>query len=201
MSLFFQQALIYDTRDFGAEDPTKGVYFEIGNEYSSKLIGSEFNFDKLLIQAKTFHKLPYGQRTVLAGRLAVGNIFGSEAPFFEYQDQWSPDGSINALGGARSLRGFRAEPVHGTLLWFTNWELRTRLAERKIGSQRFALSVVPFLDAGTVRDRWQSLDFRNVRYSYGVGGRLAWNQSTIITLDIGRSKEDKFLFFGIGHSF
>lgn len=30
-----QNALIYDTRDF-EPDPTKGGYFEITNEYSSK---------------------------------------------------------------------------------------------------------------------------------------------------------------------
>lgn len=195
-----QQALIYDTRDF-EPDPTRGMYFEIGNEYSSGLIGSQFEFDKLLIQAKTFHKLPIGQRTVLAGRLAAGNIFGKNAPFFEFQDQWSPDGSINALGGSRSLRGFRANRFMARSVLFTNWELRTRLAERKIGAQRFALSAVPFLDAGTVRDRWQKLDFRQLRTSYGLGGRLAWNQSTIITLDVGKSGEDKLLFFGIGHSF
>jgi hypothetical protein len=29
-----------------------------------------------------------------SSRLGVGNIFGSNAPFFEFQDQWSPDGSI-----------------------------------------------------------------------------------------------------------
>ena len=195
-----QQALIFDTRDF-EPDPTKGLYFEIGNEYSSGAIGSQFDFDKLMIQAKTFHKLPFGPRTVLAGRLAVGNIFGNNAPFFEYQDQWSPDGSINALGGARSLRGYRANRFMARSMWFTNWELRTRLVEKKIAGQRFALSVVPFVDAGTVRDRWQSLNFNDIRYSYGIGGRLAWNQSTIISMDIGKSGEDKLLFFGIGHSF
>lgn len=37
-----QQALIYDTRDF-EPDPTKGLYFEIGNEYSAGAIGSQFD--------------------------------------------------------------------------------------------------------------------------------------------------------------
>ncbi|MFT3737551.1 MAG: hypothetical protein QM786_02215 [Breznakibacter sp.] len=41
-----QNALIYDTRDF-EPDPVKGTYFEVANEYSSKLIGSQFDFDKL----------------------------------------------------------------------------------------------------------------------------------------------------------
>ena len=58
-----QNALIYDTRDF-EPDPTKGAYFEIANEYSSKLIGSQFDFDKLLIQGRYYQKLPFGKRTV-----------------------------------------------------------------------------------------------------------------------------------------
>lgn len=131
----------------------------------------------------------------------MGNIFGKDAPFFEFQDQWSPDGSVNALGGARSLRGYRANRFMARALWFTNTELRVRVAERKIGGQRFALALVPFVDAGTVRDRWQALNFADVRWAYGGGARLAWNQSTVISLEVGKSQEDKLLFFGLGQAF
>ena len=195
-----QQALLYDTRDF-EPDPTQGLYFEVGNEWSSPAIGSEFAFNKLFIQAKAFRRLPIGPRTVLAGRVGVGNIFGGTAPFFEFQDQWSPDGSVNALGGARSLRGYRANRFLARSLWFANAELRTRLGERKIKGQQFALGVAPFVDVGTVRDRWQDLNFDRLRWSQGIGARLAWNQSTIISLDVGRSREDRLTYFGIGQAF
>lgn len=195
-----QQALIFDSRDF-EPDPTRGTYFEIGNEWAGSLIGSDFAFDKLLVQMKTFRKLPIGPRTVLAGRVGVGNIFGRTAPFFEYQDQWSPDGSINALGGARSLRGYRANRFLARSLWFTNLELRARVAETTLGRQRFALAVVPFVDAGTVRDRWQDLGLRDIRWSAGAGLRLAWNQSTIISLDAARSREDRLVFLSLGQIF
>lgn len=195
-----QTALIYDTRDF-EPDPTKGYYFEVGNEYSSNLIGSQYNFNKLFIQGKAYKKLPFGKRAVIAGRLGVGNIFGDNAPFFEFQDQWSPDGSINSLGGKSSLRGYRANRFLARSLWFTNLELRYRIAETKLGKQRFAFGVAPFFDAGTVRDRWQDLDFRNVKYSYGFGARVAWNQSTILSFDYGISKEDKLFYIGIGQIF
>lgn len=195
-----QQALIYDTRDF-EPDPTRGVYFEIANEYASGTIGSDYDFDKLLVQAKGFQKLPLGPRTVLAGRVGVGNIFGKNAPFFEFQDQWSPDGSINALGGSRSLRGYRSNRFMARSVWFANLELRARLAETVIGRQRFALTVAPFVDAGTVRDNYKALNFDRVRSSYGVGGRLAWNQSTIISFDYAKSKEDTLFFFGLGQAF
>ena len=195
-----QTALIYDTRDF-EPDPTKGYYFEIANEYSSKYIGSQFDFNKLFIQAKVYQKLPFGKRTVVAGRFGVGHIFGSNAPFFEFQDQWSPEGSINSLGGKQSLRGYRANRFLARSLWFTNIEFRYRIAETKLGKQRFAFGVAPFFDAGTVRDEWQNLNFKNIRYSYGLGARLAWNQSTIISFDYGISTEDRLFYIGIGQAF
>lgn len=195
-----QNALIFDTRDF-EPDPTRGAYFEIANEYSSKYVGSQFDFNKLFIQGRYFQQLPIGPRTVLAGRIGIGNVFGNNAPFFEFQDQWSPEGSINALGGRQSLRGYRANRFLARSMWFTNFELRVRLAETKLGNQRFAFGVAPFFDAGTVRDRWQDLNFKNIKTSYGGGIRIAWNQSTILSLDYGQSKEDRLIYFGIGQAF
>ncbi|WP_245318774.1 Omp85 family outer membrane protein [Hymenobacter elongatus] len=195
-----QAALIHDTRDF-EPDPTRGVYFEAANEFSSPVIGSQFSFNKLFFQGRAYRKLPVGKRTVLAGRVGVGNIFGKEAPFFEFQDQWSPDGSINALGGRQSLRGYRANRFLARSLAFANAELRIRLADVKLGKQNFGLGVAPFADAGTVRDRWQDLGFRDVRFSYGAGARIAWNLSTIIYADYGLSKEDRLFYFGIGQNF
>lgn len=195
-----QTALIYDTRDF-EPDPTRGHYVEIANEFSNPIIGSQFKFNKLFIQGRVYQKLPFGSRTVLAGRVAAGNIFGDQAPFFEFQDQWSPDGSINALGGKQSLRGYRANRFLARSLWFANVELRVRLAETQLGKQRFAFGVAPFFDAGTVRDRWQDLNFKNIKTSYGAGLRIAWNQSTILSFDYGLSKEDRLFFFGIGQVF
>ena len=86
-------------------------------------------------------------------------------------------------------------------LAFANFELRIRLLETKWGKQRFAFAVAPFFDAGTVRDKWQNLNFTNIKTSYGGGLRVAWNQSTIISFDYGVSKEDKLFYFGIGQAF
>ncbi|MGS0748138.1 Omp85 family outer membrane protein [Halpernia sp. GG3] len=195
-----QTALIYDTRDF-EPDPTKGIYFEIANEFSSQIIGSQFTFNKLFLQGKYFKKIPIGPRTVFGARLGVGNIFGKNAPFFEFQDQWSPDGSINSLGGKQSLRGFRANRFLARSVAFANFELRARVAEFSLDKQNFAFAIAPFFDAGTVRDRWQDLNFTKIKTSYGAGARIAWNQSTIISFDYGLSKEDKLFYIGIGQAF
>lgn len=195
-----QNAIIYDTRDF-EPDPTKGIYFEIANEYSSKYIGSQFDFNKLFIQARYFKQIPIGPRTVFAGRLGIGNIFGNNAPFFEYQDQWSPEGSINSMGGRNSLRGYRANRFLARSMWFSNFEIRARVAETNFLKQHFSFNIAPFFDMGTVRDRWQDLGFKNLKTSYGAGLRIGWNQSTTIYFDYGMSKEDRLFFFGIGQAF
>ena len=49
-------AIMYDTRDF-EPDPTKGVFLEYSHEHSHKWTGSEFSFDKNLIQAIGYQKL------------------------------------------------------------------------------------------------------------------------------------------------
>ena len=195
-----QTALIFDTRDF-EPDPSRGFYFELANEYSGKYIGSQFDFNKLFVQGRVYQKIPVGARTVLAARFAAGNIFGKNAPFFEFQDQWSPDGSINALGGKQSLRGFRANRFLARAMWFANVELRIRLAEVRLGKHRFSFAVAPFFDAGTVKDRWQDLNVENIKYSSGAGARIAWNQSTVLFFDYGISQEDRLFFFGIGQVF
>jgi len=195
-----QQALIFDTRDF-EPDPTRGIYLELANEYSGPGIGSDFSFDKLFAQARFYRKLPFGQRTVLAGRLATGNIFGKNAPFFEYQDQWSPDGSVNSLGGSDSLRGYVANRYLARAVFFANLEMRYRVGETKLLGQRFALNVSPFLDMGTVRDHWFDFNLGRIKTSYGAGFRLAWNQSTIISADFGFSPEGRQFFLGIGQQF
>jgi hemolysin activation/secretion protein len=105
--------------------------------------------------------------------------------FFEFQDQWSPDGSIDSLGGKQSLRGYRANRFLARSLAFANFELRVRLAEARLGKQRFGFGVAPFFEAGSVRDKWQDLNFKNIKTSYGSGTRIAWSQSTIISFDYG----------------
>ncbi len=148
-----------------------------------------------------YKKLPFGKTTVFGACLGIGNIFGDEAPFFEFQDQWSPDGSINVLGGKQSLRGYRANRYLARSLAFANIELRYRMAETKWSKQRFAFTLALFFDAGTVRDKWQDLNFTNIKTAYGAGLRIAWNQSTIVSFDYGISKEDKLFYFGIGQAF
>jgi outer membrane protein assembly factor BamA len=49
--------------------------------------------------------------------------------------------------------------------------LRYRIAEQTYKQDFLVLH--HFFDAGTVRDEWRNLNFKNIRYSYGLGSRIA----------------------------
>jgi outer membrane protein assembly factor BamA len=85
---------------------------------------------------------------------------------------------------------------------FSNVELRYRIAQTKILKQHLAFSLVPFFDVGGV---WNTLsrvsNLSDLRYSEGVGFRIAWNMNSIIRLDYAFSKEDRQFFLSLSHTF
>lgn len=197
-----QAGLMYDTRDLET-DPTNGVFAEITNELSLRALGSAFNFNKTFVHAAIYKRLLPAQfkRLVFAGRVAAGYTAGN-APFFEYQDQWTSEGSIEGLGGTNTLRGFKQGRFLGRVMNFNNFELRYRFAEMNALKQQWVFSAVPFLDFGGVWNDFGSIKgFQNFRASEGVGLRIAWNISTILRFDYAVSKEDTQFFFSFGHAF
>ena len=202
MVSFVQTGLIYDTRDLET-DPTKGSFAELTNELSLVAFGSRYNLNKtffhynlyLPVLPKVFKRLTF------AGRIAMGYTAGN-APFYEYQDQWSSEGSIEGLGGGNTLRGYKQSRFLGRVMQFTNLELRGRFAQCKLLKQTFAFSAVPFFDMGGVWDNLSRLNHtENFRYSEGLGLRIAWNVNTILRFDYAISKEDRQFFFSLGHAF
>ncbi|MBI1221023.1 MAG: BamA/TamA family outer membrane protein [Bacteroidetes bacterium] len=197
-----QLGVVYDTRDF-EPDPSRGIFTEFTNEFSSKALGSNYNMDKVFAQFKWYRKLfpKTFKKMVFASRFGMGYTFG-QAPFFEYQDEWSSEGSIEGLGGANTLRGYKQSRFLDRGMYFFNAELRTRFAGFKFLQQDIALSGVPFFDAGSVFNKFQdNFQSNRIRYSEGVGLRVAWNLSTILRFDYAISKEDHQFFFVFQQAF
>ncbi|MBX3226945.1 MAG: BamA/TamA family outer membrane protein [Labilithrix sp.] len=196
-----QLSLMYDTRDFDP-DPYRGFFFEWGNEHSARYTGSEYTFHKMLFQAR--HYLPIApralKRTLLATRVGYGTIISGDAPFFEYQDQWSAEGSIRALGGAQTLRGFKANRFLGRTVGFVNIEFRTRFADFDWLGQNITLTAAPFLDLGSIGDE-VLLVKPTIRAAAGAGLRVGWNRSTVIVADAAFSREDAQLFINFNQSY
>ncbi len=196
-----QFGLAYDTRDL-EPDPSSGLFLEVTDEVSSKSLGSSYNFNKVYGHANWYQSIlpSVFPKLVFAGRLGLGYISG-DAPFFEYQDQWSQEGDIEGLGGARTLRGYKISRFVGRLMDFNNFELRWRFAKTRMLKQQFAFSAVPFFDIGGVYDNLASFDFSQMRYSQGLGLRIAWNVNTVLRFDYAWSKEDEQFFFNLAHTF
>jgi hypothetical protein len=197
-----QVGIIYDTRDL-EPDPGKGIFAELTNEFSSKVLGSKFNFNKTFGQIKYYKMvLPsVFKKMVFAARAGMGYTAGN-APFFEFQDQWSSEGSIEGLGGAHTLRGYKQSRFLGRVMNFANFELRYRFVDFEILRQHIALSAVPLFDIGGIWDNFSHISkFKNYRYSEGMGLRVAWNVNTILRFDYAVSKEDGQFFFNFGHTF
>jgi hypothetical protein len=197
-----QVGFIYDTRDLET-DPSNGIFTELTNEVSLKKLGSLYDFNKTFAHFNFYKRLfPKAfKKMVLAGRVAFGYT-ALNAPFFEYQDEWSSEGSIEGLGGSNTLRGYKQSRFLSRAMSFNNLEIRYRFAQFKLLKQHFAFSAVPFADAGGVWDKFSRVtNFKNFRFSEGMGLRIAWNVNTILRFDYAVSKEDKQFFFNLAHAF
>ncbi|HXA00632.1 MAG TPA: DUF5982 domain-containing protein [Cytophagaceae bacterium] len=197
-----QTGIVYDTRDL-EPDPNKGMFAELTNEFSNKIIGSKFNFNKTFAHIKVYKKLfpSVFKKLIFASRVGMGYIAGN-APFFEYQDLWSSEGNIGALGGPFTLRGYKQSRFMARVMNFANFELRYRFVAFNIFKQHIAFSAVPLFDIGGAWDNLSRIGkYSNYRYSEGLGLRIAWNVNTILRFDYAVSQEDKQFFFNFGHAF
>lgn len=197
-----QLGLIYDTRDLET-DPSNGIFAELTNELSLKSLGSLYDFNKTFFHVNYYKKIfpSVFKKCVFASRVAFGYT-ALNSPFFEYQDEWSSEGSIEGLGGPNTLRGYKQARFLSRAMSFNNLELRYRFAEAKLLKQHFSFSGVPFLDAGAVWDNLSRVNnLNNFRQSHGLGLRIAWNVNTILRFDYAISKEDRQFFFNLAHAF
>ena len=196
-----QLGLAYDTRDL-EPDPSHGLFLEVTDEVSLQSLGSSYDFNKIYFHANYYQSLfpTVFQKLIFAGRVGMGYLSG-DAPFFEFQDQWSQEGDIEGLGGPRTLRGYKISRFVGRLMGFMNLELRWRFAKTEVLNQHLAFSAVPFMDTGGVWDNLSVLNTTNIRSAPGIGMRIAWNVNTILRFDYARSKEDAQFFFNLAHTF
>jgi outer membrane protein assembly factor BamA len=197
-----QAGLIYDTRDLET-DPSSGSFAEFTNELSFPALGSPYRFNKSFIHYNFYHRIftHSFKKLVVASRAGIGNLFG-DAPFYEFMDEESSEATIEALGGGKTLRGYKQNRFAARAIGFANVELRYRFYQCTIFKQHLAFSTVPFFDLGGAWDNLERISkTQNLRYSEGLGLRIAWNENTILRFDYAISKEDKQFFFELHQSF
>lgn len=199
---FLQTGLVYDTRDLET-DPNQGIFAEVTEELSIKSFASSSTFSKTFGQFKFYTRLlpKYCKKFVFAFRAGLGYTAGN-APFYEYADEWSSEGSIEGMGGANTLRGYKEFRFIARCMQFNNIELRYRFWQTNFLKQHFAFSAVPFFDCASVGNTIQrTFSLNHYRYSEGLGLRIAWNVNTILRFDYAISKEDNQFFFNLSQAF
>ncbi len=141
-------------------------------------------------------------RLVLAGRFALDAVFG-DVPFLElsaFRD-YEP---FLGLGGGTSMRGVPRRRFVGPVKLLANLEVRWMPLTLFVWGQRFDLGGVLFSDLGRVWSReddggWSPSKLLHA--SGGAGLRAAWDEVTLMRVDLGMSSEATTIDFVVGQMF
>ena len=192
--------LTLDTRDF-EPDPTKGVMLQVASRLSSQVYGSEFDYVQMTFDGRGFQSiLKDYTRLVLAGR-ALYTIQYGDVPFYALSNLPLTDLRVSGLGGWESMRGFPASRFVGEAVVLLTAELRWSFVDFDMGSQHLKLGLAPFVDTGRAFDDPSMTSFEDWKIDGGIGLRLAWNLSTLVSFDYGVSGEGEFFFMKLGMQF
>jgi len=198
---YLKVGIAYDTRDFEVS-PRKGIFAEAILSSVSKYTGSIYTFHREFYQIKIFQIIfpKTFEELVIACRLAGTRVSGN-VPFTEFKYMYSMDGPIIGLGGQQTMRGYKQDRFVGNIMGFGNLELRYRIVGFSIGEENFTISIVPSIDFGRVWDKAKNVSLKDYMYSKTLGLRIIWNQSTVISMDYGKSGEDSQFFLDLGQTF
>jgi hypothetical protein len=192
--------LTFDTRDF-EPDPASGVMLQLIGRLSTEALGSEFDYQQLSLDGRVYHNLlSETGRLVVAGRLTYVMQFG-DVPFYSASNIPYSEGDAHGLGGFSTLRGFVTDRFVGDAAAVAGAELRWSFGEATLWGQHLRFMVVPFVDSGRVFDSVGESTLDDWKIDGGVGLRLAWNLSTIVSFDYARSSEGDQFFMELGHQY
>lgn len=193
-------AISFDTRDF-EPDPNDGVLAELSGEFGTKLLGSSFEYMRLMLSVRGFYSpVPKLADLVIAIR-GLYEIQTKGTPFFSQSLMPFVDDNHAGLGGLRSLRGYMQNRFVGPVFALGNAELRWTFVKFTVFKQNIGLMAVPFVDFGRVFDNVGQTTLSGWKHTQGGGLRIAWNAATILMVDYGFSEEDDGLYLNFNHIF
>lgn len=181
--------VVLDTRDLEV-DPHRGVFAEA-------LVGSGRGYTRKSATVRVYvHAL---ERLVLAARLGGESITGT-VPLGALQTFETSDGSASALGGYRSLRGYRDGRFVGPGKLLGGVEARYGLlwAPRLLEIKLFA-----FYDAGRVFGPGESIRLtrQGLHASMGGGVAVSLMRNTLVILEGGKGTEGAEVTFSTAWSY
>jgi outer membrane protein assembly factor BamA len=174
-----------DSRDQPG-NPRRGSFYRASFGTWDDTSIQQFNFRRF--DGSAAHFIPtFGKEQTIAlhvGASYVNNATGDRVPFY----------LLPYIGGADTLRGFREYRFRDENRLFLNVEYRWNAFPY--------VDVVPFLDAGEVRNRWEEIGLRRLETSYGIGARVNTDSRVFFRFDIGTGgNEGVHAFMKFGPSF
>ena len=160
-------------------DPTSGfrASVHLSPEYSAH--GRSFGYARAQFDGSAY--LPVNDRTVLAGRLRLGSIFGADAPSIAPSRRFYAGGGGSVRGyGYQDVgpRDFEGDPVGGKTL--TEFAIEARYRLEAFGGN---FGIVPFLDGGALTNR-VTPDLNGWQFGAGIGLRY-YSSFGPIRIDVG----------------
>lgn len=181
-------------------DPTTGWRLTVSAQPTAVTGDDSVLFLRTEAQATAYLPLQDGAKTVLAGRVRIGSIFGGE-------ELTVPSDRLFYSGGGGSVRGFEYQgvgprlpdntPRGGLSLFETSIEVRRDVWR--------SFQAVAFVDAGAIGFQ-ETPNFNNLRYGAGVGVRYKLPFGPIradiaIPLDRRDGDADFQIYVSIGQAF
>ena len=198
---FARVGLTYDTRDY-EPDPSSGVMAQALLEGTARWLGASSDFGHLTAKFQGYRRLvPDLTRLVLAVNAVYSAHFGV-VPFYALPSLAAPnEEGKEGLGGWTTLRGYYANRFVGKVKMHGSLELRWSPFDFTVWNQHFKPTLVPFVDAGRVFDKIGRFSLNDWKVAGGIGLRLIWNLATIISFDVGFSRESSLFYVELGHQF
>jgi len=189
-----QAGIMADNRD-NEPSPFRGYWVEATVRGASKFWGSKYDYFGFNTTLRGYLPILSEGRLTLADRFVFDGIVG-DANMKEL-DWLGGYQMYTGLGGARSLRGVRANRYRGKVKILNQAELRWRFVRWKPGSTVVDFYLQAFLDAGQVAAEWEDLGDSPIQLGEGLGLRIAFNQNFILRGDFATSASEGWGLSGL----
>ncbi len=193
--------LRFDERDY-EPNPKEGYLAEYNLVISGKFLGATSDFVRQTFSLRGFHT--FWDRLTFAGRLAMTYASG-DIPFYEKGKMNFIKGSVTAMGGTRTNRGFVQERFLGRGYTLAQVDVRYTVGDIVVWGERFGFQPFAFVDFGNVYDSFGDIfaepRFGEYRPSYGGGFMIPWNLATVLHVFAGISSEGMTFSMDFDHAF
>ena len=203
ISSIFQMGIMYDTRD-NEPAPKSGLWIESSIRNSSGVLGSNWDYTGINFILRSYTPLSNSKSTVLANRFISDFLIGDNILSEHLSIAGNSEQLIPVFGGQYIGRGIRDQRYIGKVKILNQTELRFKLTDFNISTQKFVISALTFLDLGLISYNYDSIkdEFNSVNTGFGGGLRIIWNNNFIIRFDMGLSNKEDYtpgIYININH--